>query len=103
MATSLSSLPLDLLSPPACTVSPSGGSVVKNPPAKAGDSGLIPGSEKIPLEEEVATHSSILAWRIPWQRSLVGCSAWGPKESDTTERLSMHACIVPRLGQHWWW
>ena len=42
--------------------------MVKNPPANAGDAGdtgLIPGSED-PLEEEMAVHSSILAWRIPW-------------------------------------
>ena len=42
--------------------------VVKNPPVSAGgirDVGSIPGSED-PLEEEMATHSSILAWRIPW-------------------------------------
>ena len=38
-----------------------------------------------PLEKEVATHSSILAWRIHGQRSLMGCSSWGHKESDTTE------------------
>ena len=37
-----------------------------------------------PLEEEMATHSSILAWEIP-QRSLAGYSPWGCKESDTTE------------------
>ena len=42
-----------------------GGSVVKNPPANAGDSGLIPGSGRSP-KEEMATHSSIFAWRIPW-------------------------------------
>ena len=42
-----------------------GGSVVKNPPANAGDSGLIPGSED-PVEKGMATHSSILAWEIPW-------------------------------------
>ena len=42
-----------------------GGSAVKNPPANAGDAGLIPGSERS-LEEEMATHSSILAWEIPW-------------------------------------
>ena len=44
-----------------------GGSVVKNPPAKAGDTGdlgLIPGRE-YPLGEELATPSSILAWEIP--------------------------------------
>ena len=32
-------------------------------------------------------HSSILAWRIHGQRSLVGYSPWGHKESDTTEQL----------------
>ena len=42
-----------------------GGSVVKNPPANAGDTGLIPG-QGIFLERETATHSSILVWRIPW-------------------------------------
>ena len=38
-----------------------------------------------PLEKEVATHSSILAWEIPWMRSLAGCSPWSHKESDMTE------------------
>ena len=42
-----------------------GRSVVKNPPANAEDSGSIPGSGR-PLEEGMVTHSSILAWRIPW-------------------------------------
>ena len=37
--------------------------------------------------EEMATHSSILAWKIHGQRNLVGYSPWGRKESDTTERL----------------
>ena len=41
-----------------------GGSVVKNLPANAGDTGLIPGSGRS-LEEKMATHSSILAWEIP--------------------------------------
>ena len=43
-----------------------------------------------PLEEAMATHPSILAWRIPQMRSLAGYSLWGHKESDTTERLSTH-------------
>ena len=39
-----------------------------------------------PLEKGMATHSSILAWRIPHgQRSLVGYSPWGGKELDMTE------------------
>ena len=36
------------------------------------------------LEKEMATHFSILAWEIHGQRSLVGYSPWGCKESDTT-------------------
>ena len=36
----------------------------------------------------MATHSSSLAWKIHGQRSLVGYSPWGSKDSDTTERLS---------------
>ena len=41
------------------------GSLVKNPPANAGDLGLIPGSEDA-LEKGIATNSSILDWKIPW-------------------------------------
>ena len=35
----------------------------------------------------MATHSSTLAWKIPWTRSLVGYSLWGRKELNMTERL----------------
>ena len=38
-----------------------------------------------PLEKEMATHSSILAWRIPWTEELGGLQSTGRKESDTTE------------------
>ena len=38
-----------------------------------------------PLEKEMATRSSIIAWEIHGQRSLAGSSPWGRKESDTTE------------------
>ena len=37
------------------------------------------------LEKEMATHSSVLAWRIPGTGSLVGCRLWGHPESDMTE------------------
>ena len=37
-----------------------------------------------PLEEGMATHSSILAWRVPWTGSLAGYSAQGHKELGTT-------------------
>ena len=45
-----------------------------------------------PMEEEMATHYSILAWEIPEQRSLAGYSPWCCKELDTTEQLNMYAC-----------
>ena len=38
-----------------------------------------------PLEENMATHSSILAWRIPWTEEPGGLQSIGGKESDTTE------------------
>ena len=37
------------------------------------------------LEKEMATHSSVLAWRIPGMGSLVGCRLWGYTELYTTE------------------
>ena len=40
-----------------------------------------------PLEKEMATHSSILAWRIPWTEELGELQSTGRKELDTTERL----------------
>ena len=42
-------------------------------------------SQEDPLEEEVTTHSSILAWRIPWTEDPGGHSPWSRKKSDTTE------------------
>ena len=44
-----------------------------------------------PLEEEMATHSSILAWRIPWTEKPSGLQFMGHKQSDTTEWLT-HIC-----------
>ena len=37
------------------------------------------------LEKEMATHSGVLAWRIPGTGELVGCRLWGRTGSDTTE------------------
>ena len=42
------------------------------------------------MEKEMATHSSTLAWKIPWTKEP---SPWGCKESDTTERLHL-ACKI---------
>ena len=42
-----------------------------------------------PLEKEMATHSSMLAWEIPWaEEPGAGYSPWDHKKSDTTEQLA---------------
>ena len=41
-----------------------------------------------PLEKEMVTHSSILAWRIPWTEEPGGLQSMGYKESDVTGRLT---------------
>ena len=53
------------------------------------------------LEKEMATHCSVLAWRIPWRGSLAGYGPWGRKKSDRTEQLSTHiwALNSPILGR----
>ena len=61
-----------------------GDSVVKNPPANAGEVNLIPeSSQEDPLEKEMATHSSILAWEISWTEEPADYSPWGGRESET--------------------
>ena len=59
-----------------------GGSAVKNPPANEGEVGLIPGSGRS-LEKGTATHSSILAWRIPWTEKPGGLQFHGVTKSWT--------------------
>ena len=58
------------------------GSVVKNPLANAGGTSSILGQED-PLEKEMATHSSILAWKIPWTEETDGLSSMGLQKSRT--------------------
>ena len=48
-----------------------------------------------PLEEGMATHSSILAWRIPMDRRAWWVTVRGVAESDMTERLSTHTGLQP--------
>ena len=52
------------------------GCVVKNLPANAGDLGSIPRLGRY-LEEETVTHSSILAWEIPWIEEPGGLQSMG--------------------------
>ena len=70
-------------------------------------------------EKEMATHSSDLAWRIPWTEGPGGLQSMGSLESNTTERLHFHfslsctgegngnplqhSCLEnPRDGGAWW-
>ena len=46
------------------------------------------------LEEEMATHSSILPEKFHGQRNLAGYNPWGHRELDTTERLSNGGCSL---------
>ena len=48
---------------------------------------------KIPLEEGMVTHSSILAWRIPVDRGACWAIVHGATESDTTERMSTSTSV----------
>ena len=72
--------------------------MVKNPPANAGDIREVLGQED-PLEEGMATHSSIFAWRIPWMEELGRLESTGHKESNTTERLHFHFINLQYSGQ----
>ena len=81
---------------------------VKNPPAMWETWVQSLGWED-PLEKGAVTHSSILAWRIPWTEEPGRLySSWGRKESDVTERLSLsykqiyhkHIFLLPFL--HKW-
>ena len=58
--------------------------MVKNLPTMQETWVLSLGQED-PLEKGLATHFSILAWRIPWAEEPGGLYSWGHKESDTTE------------------
>ena len=70
-----------------------GGAVVKNLSASTRDErgeGSMPG-RKDPLEKEMATHSSILAWEIPWTEE-PGCSPWVIKRGTrlSTAQVVLH-------------
>ena len=46
------------------------------------------------LKKGVATHSSILAWRIPWTGKPGKLHLWGHKDLDMTKRLSLHFSLI---------
>ena len=59
--------------------------MLRNLLANAGNTGLIPGSGR-PLEKEMATPSSILAWEIPWTEEAGGLRSMIMQESDMTSQ-----------------
>ena len=80
--------------------------MVKNPPANAGDAGLIPGLGKYPGEGN-ATHSSILVWEIPWTEEPDGLQSVGSQKGRTqpgdykaATRLIYSFTVVAGV-QHW--
>ena len=66
-----------------------GSSEGKASACNARDLGSIPGGED-PLEKEMATHSSTLAWKTPWTEKLGRLQSMGSQRVDTTERLHFH-------------
>ena len=64
-----------------------GGRVVKNPPANAEDTGSL--GQEDSLEQEMATHSSILAWNS-MNEGAGGLQSTGPQRSDLTEYTHLH-------------
>ena len=77
-----------------------GGSVIKNPPAIQETQEMLVGSldQENPLEEGMATHSSILAWRIPWTEEPCWLQSMGSQSRTWLKWLSMHACILHIRG-----
>ena len=70
-----------------------GGAVVKNLPAKAGDTSLISGLGRSPGERNGKPTPVFLPGKFHGQRSLVGYTPWGCKESDMTEHR-MHSYLL---------
>ena len=68
-----------------------GGSVVKNQPANAGDTGSIPGSGRFPWRRTWQPTPVFLPGKSNGQKSLVGYSPWDRKELNTTEETSMQS------------
>ena len=76
--------------------------VVKNPPAMR-ETWIQSLGQEDPLEQEMATHSSSLTWRISRTEEPAGYSPWSLKESDMTEQTCTHVLEIiwakpPALG-----
>ena len=67
-----------------------GSQSVKNPPAMQ-ETWVHSLGQEDPLEEEMAIHTSILAWEIPWTEGPDGLLSMGSQESDTTYQLNHYS------------
>ena len=76
-----------------------GGSVVKNSPASAGDVGSLPGSGRSPGEGN-GTHSTILAWRIPWTEEPGELQSTGSQRAGQDRAAPLHLghSVLPSLA-----
>ena len=72
----------------------------KESTCNAGEPGSTLGWED-PLEKGMATHSSILTWRISWAEEPGGPSSWGRKELDTTEWATLSLFISKDFKKNW--
>ena len=79
----------------------SSGSVVKNPPPvrKLWETWIQPLNQEYPLEEDMATHSIILVWRIPWTEEPGGLQSKGAQK-DTTG-ATYHTPTHPKNSVNW--
>ena len=75
------------------------GSMVKNAPAVKETRVRYLGWEN-PQEKGMAIHSSVLVWRIPWTRSLVGYSPWVAKSWTRLKQQSRHAYGMYKFKNH---
>ena len=77
-----------------------GGSVVKNPPAKQEIQIQSRGQED-PLEEEMATHSSILAWEISWTEEPGGPHSMGSQRVGHDWATETHTHTLHKISDQW--
>ena len=69
-----------------------GGSAVKNPPAMQEAKVQTLGQEDS-LQKEMATHSSIIAWEIPWTEKLGGLQSMGSQKSNNNNIAGLQCCV----------
>ena len=72
--------------------------LVKSPPTTVGDAGSIPGWEGH-LEKEMATHSSVLTWKIPWTKEPGGLQSMGSQRVGRPEQAHIRCRIKTNEGE----